>query len=86
MEQEEKGFSASRGEVNQNDLTDTFCQKMKTWGSKLISEQSIDQLPLRSVTPKKNESEMGGSMIKNALKINLTPLLSKTSIRKLYNM
>jgi len=55
---------------------------MITYGSKLVSEQSVDQLPFRPATPKKLDLSPQKSHPKNCPKLPLSPFLSKSNNKK----
>ena len=55
---------------------------MRTYNSKLVSEQSIDQLPLRPLTPQKYDHRDSTSQIKNAYNMPLSPFMNKSISRK----
>ena len=55
---------------------------MMSYGSKLVSEQSVDQLPFRLPSPPKYDLSPRGSHIKNGSKLPLSPVLNKSNTKK----
>ena len=79
---QKSAFSASRRHCNNVDLTNTFCQKMKSYGSKLKTEQSIEQQSQPFVTPQKENFQFAPMQTINSQKYIPSPSWSKNNNKK----
>ena len=55
---------------------------MISYGSKLVSEQSIDQLQFKPSTPQKEDTLNRGSLFNHGPQLPLSPFLGKSNTKK----